>query len=57
MKSPNDWLPLYDATNADEHPLPGHWDKDLNLFEKLIVLKAIRTDKVVPAVEKYIEII
>ena len=32
-------------------PLPGHWDTDLVSFQKLIVLKCIRADKVTNAMQ------
>jgi hypothetical protein len=31
-------------------PLPGEWNKKLNTFQKMIVLKAIRPDKMTLAV-------
>lgn len=31
-------------------PLPGEWDNKLNEFQKLIVLRSIRPDKIVDGV-------
>ena len=32
-------------------PLPGHWDDDLDEFQKLLVLRCIRADKVTNAMQ------
>ena len=34
--------------------MPGEWDKKLTSFQKMIVLKAIRPDKVTNAVQRFI---
>jgi len=31
-------------------PIPGDWDKKLNTFQKMVVLKSIRPDKMTLAV-------
>ena len=46
--------PIFDASNAHEVPLPGPWPEKLNPFQRMIVLKAIRPDKVVAAVIDWI---
>ena len=35
-------------------PLPGHWDTDLNSFQKLLSLRCIRADKITNAVQDYV---
>lgn len=45
---------LFDASNAHEIPLPGNWNDKLNEFQKMIVLKAIRPDKLVDCVQEWI---
>jgi hypothetical protein len=37
---------VFDSTEAHEEPLPGEWNNKLNSLEKMIVLKAIRPDKI-----------
>jgi dynein heavy chain len=37
---------IFDAPEAQEEPLPGEWDTKLNSFQKMIILKAIRPDKI-----------
>lgn len=34
--------------------MPAPWNNNLNAFEKMIVLKAIRLDKVLPGIENWI---
>lgn len=45
---------IFDAVDAHEEPLPGEWDTKLNSFQKMIVLNAIRKDKITFAVQNYI---
>ena len=35
-------------------PLPGHWETDLDSFQKLLVLKCIRADKVTNAMQDFV---
>lgn len=41
---------IFDATEAHEEKMPVEWDDKLNSFQKMIVLKAIRSDKVTSAI-------
>jgi len=34
--------------------MPGEWDDKLNSFQKMVLLKAIRADKVSSAIQNYI---
>ena len=46
--------PFYDAQDPQLCQLPGEWEDKLNTFQKMIVLKALRSDKIVPAVQNFI---
>lgn len=35
-------------------PLPGHWDTDLDSFQKMLVLKCIRLDKLTNAMQDFV---
>ena len=35
-------------------PLPGSWNTDLDNFQKMIVLKCLRTDKITEAMQDYV---
>jgi dynein heavy chain len=45
---------IFDAPEAQDEPLPGEWDTKLNSFQKMIILKAIRPDKISQAIQNYI---
>ena len=45
---------IFDSQNAHEEPLPGEWNDKLNSFQKMIVLKCIRPDKLVNAIQNFI---
>lgn len=41
---------IFDHPEAHEEPLPGEWNEKLNSFQKMIVLKSIRADKICHAI-------
>lgn len=45
---------IFDAVDAHEEPLPGEWNTKLNSMQKMILLKAIRPDKITQAIQNYI---
>ena len=45
---------IFDSPDAHEEPLPGEWNERLNSFQKMIVLKCIRPDKISLAIQNYI---
>ncbi|KAL4464296.1 hypothetical protein ABPG72_011341 [Tetrahymena utriculariae] len=55
MKNYDQFRPIFDSQNPHLDPLPEPWNSNLNDFQKIILLKAIRSDKIIPAVEKWIE--
>ena len=40
------WKQYYDAVEPHTEPLPGEWNDKLRSFQKLIILRCIRPDKV-----------
>jgi len=34
--------------------MPGEWEEKLNSFQKMIVLKAVRSDKITMAIQNFI---
>ena len=46
-----DFKKMFDSTSPHKEPLPGHWDDDLNEFQKMLVLKCIRADKITNAMQ------
>ncbi|KAG8227082.1 hypothetical protein J437_LFUL007419 [Ladona fulva] len=49
------WKQYYDKTQPQHEELPGPWKSSLSSFQKLIILRCLRPDKVVPAVQDFIE--
>lgn len=45
---------IYDATEAHKEKMPGEWEERLNSFQKMILLKALRADKVTSAIQDFI---
>jgi len=45
---------IYDATEAHKEKMPGEWDERLNSFQKMILLKALRADKITVAIQDFI---
>ena len=44
----------FDDEKADQAKLPGEFEKSLNAFERLILLRAMRPDRVSTALAKWI---
>jgi len=54
--APDAWREIYDAVAPEEklHQLPEPWSEKLNSFELLLMLKAIRPDKLIPAIIAFV---
>jgi dynein heavy chain len=53
LSDTEEWQTMYDVTEAHRAPLPEAW-KHLNGFQFLLVLRCIRPDKVMLAVQDYV---
>lgn len=53
-KNIDEWRHIFESTEAHAELLPDPWD-DLTLFRKLIVLRCVRPDKLVPGVQNFVE--
>jgi dynein heavy chain len=49
------WRQLYGSPTPQEDELPGPWNSSLNQFDTLLVLRALRPDKCIPAVQMFVE--
>ena len=45
---------IFDATEAHREKMPGEWEDRLNSFQKMIVLKSLRADKITAAIQDFI---
>lgn len=50
-----EWKVLYDSQNPHENEFPAPWAEKLNLFEKMLVIRCIRPDVVIPAISNFVE--
>ncbi len=42
---------MFDSNEPHREPLPGHWATDLDEFQKLLVIKGVRADKLTNAMQ------
>lgn len=45
---------IFDSAEPQNIPLPGDWEGKLDYFQKMIILKAVRPDKISLAVQNYV---
>ena len=45
---------IFDSPEPHNMPMPGDWNNKMNSFQKMIVLKAIRPDKMTMAIQNFI---
>jgi len=48
------WKEIYDSQDPHLQSLPGEWEEKLNKFQKLLVLRCLRPDKMAAAIRNYI---
>ena len=42
---------VFDSADPHKEPLPDHWNEDLDEFQKMLVLKSVRADKITNAMQ------
>lgn len=47
------WKALFDSGDPQDYPMPEPWSK-LSRFQKLLILRCIRYDKVIPGVQTFV---
>jgi dynein heavy chain len=55
MANPDKFKPMYDETEAQTVELPDQWQTNLNQFQRLFILKALRPDKFIQGSQLWIE--
>ena len=53
-EDPSWWRVLYDSTEPQNEPLPEPWGETFSPLQKMLVIRAFRPDKVVPAITEYV---
>ena len=51
----DEWRRLYDSATPETEPMPAPWERNLSQFEKLLVLRCLRPDKCVTAIQNFVE--
>ncbi|XP_069795725.1 dynein axonemal heavy chain 12 isoform X2 [Narcine bancroftii] len=49
-----EWRKIYESKEPHNEPLPNPWDKKINELQKMIVLRMLRPDKIIPAVINFV---
>ncbi|XP_063786085.1 dynein axonemal heavy chain 3-like [Pseudophryne corroboree] len=49
-----EWKNIYDSSHPNQMELPDPWEDLLTAFQKLLVIRCLRPDKVIPAVQQFV---
>lgn len=52
--SPDEWKKIYDSKEPQNEKMPAEIDASFTQFQKLMILRTIRPDKMIPAVQNYV---
>ncbi len=50
----DEWRVLFDSTTPHLEALPSEWQARLGPFQRLLLLRALRQDKLTQAISKYV---
>ncbi|KAK5645094.1 hypothetical protein RI129_006394 [Pyrocoelia pectoralis] len=50
----SEWQAFYDSVEPQNSVLPGKWDKTLTSFQKLLIIRTLRPDKIPVSISKYV---
>ena len=48
------WTHVYESADAHKEKFPGEWETKLSIFSKILVLRSVRPDKIILAVQRYV---
>jgi dynein heavy chain len=54
MVNSDKWKILFDSPAPQDEALPHPYNQTLDLFQKIVVIKNLRSDKVIPAIQNYV---
>lgn len=50
----NSWKEIYDSSEPHLANFPSPWNEHLNYFQKCLVIRILRYDKIIPAIQYFI---
>jgi dynein heavy chain len=53
---PTDWKPFTESSDPVDAPIPGRWVTCLNEFQKMLLVRVLRPEKIVPVVQEFVKV-